>query len=176
MASDQDAAETVIEAMEDVAEVYGFRKSYARVYGTLYFQTDAQTMDELSDKTGFAKSTVSDALQKLEELHMVYSEKREGHGKTKFYQAEEDLEKAMKKIIDNQATDEIQIMLDALEEAKEQADEGSTEEEKIENLQDFYQKSRKIIGLFKKMPSGKVLSRISESLKTSLSRVSGKDS
>jgi DNA-binding transcriptional regulator GbsR (MarR family) len=168
MAEDLDPKETVIEAMEDVAEVYGFRKSYARIYGTLYFKTEAATMDEISEETDFAKSTVSDAMHKLEELHLAHSEKREGHGKTKFYTPEEDLEEAMKRFMDDQATNEIQIMLDALNEAEKQAEEGSVEEEKIKNLKNFYQKSKKMIGVFKKLPSGKTFSKITESLKNSL--------
>lgn len=168
MPENQEPKEIVIEAMEDVAEVYGFRKSYARIYGTLYFKTEAATMDEISNDTGFAKSTVSDAMHKLEDLHLAHSEKREGHGKTKFYTAEEDLEEAMKKFMEDQATNEIQIMLDALEEAEEQAEKGSVEEEKIKNLKNFYQKSKKMIGLFKKLPSGKTFSKITETLKNNL--------
>lgn len=176
MADSAEAREIVIDAMEDVAEVYGFRKSYARIYGTLYFSTEAMTMDQVSEETEFAKSTVSDALNKLEELHLAHSEKRDGYGKTKFYTAEEDLEEAMKKFMDDQATNEIQIMLDALEDAEEKAEAGSTDEEKIRNLKNFYEKSRKLIALFKKLPSGKTLSKATESLKNNLPRFSGKDS
>lgn len=176
MADKPNPQEIVIGAMDDVADVYGFRKSYAHIYGALYFSTEAMTMDELSRDTDFAKSTVSDALNKLEDLHLAHSEKREGHGKTKFFTAEEDLEEAMKKFMDDQATNEIQIMLDALEEAEEKAEKGSIEEKKIRNLKNFYEKSKKLITLFKKLPSGKTLAKATESLKSNLSRFSGKDS
>lgn len=168
MAEEHDAKETVIQAMEDVAQVYGMRESNARIYGTMYFKTEAMTMDQISSETGFAKSTVSDAMNELEEMYLVHSEKREGHGKTKFYTAEEDLEEVMQKFIENKATHEIEIMLEALEEAEEQTEKGSIEEDKIKNLKNFYQKSKKMLGLFKKLPSGKTISKISESLKSSL--------
>ncbi len=168
MSEEGDPVETVIQALEDVAEVYGFRESYARIYGTLYFQTEPTTMDELVDETGFAKSTVSDSLNALEELHMVYSEKKDGHGKTKFYTAEEDLEEVMQKFMENQASREIEIMLVALEEAKDQVDEDSTKYDKIENLESFYQRSKKFMKLMMKMPKGSKLSKITDKLKGTL--------
>ncbi|MFQ3307982.1 MAG: DNA-binding transcriptional regulator GbsR (MarR family) [Candidatus Nanohaloarchaea archaeon] len=170
MVEEQDPKEIVVEAMKDVAQVYGMRESYAQIYGTLYFKTEAMIMDELVEETGLAKSTISDALNELEEMYLVHSEKREGHGKTKFYTAEEDLEKVMKKFMDNQASNEIEIMLDALEEAEQKSEEGTTEQEKIKNLQEFYQKSRRLMKLFKKMPSGKTLSNVTSALKNTLTR------
>lgn len=170
MAEEQDAKETVVQAMEDVAQVYGMRESYARIFGNLYFKTEAITMDQIKEETGFAKSTISDALNELEEMYLVHSEKREGHGKTKFYTAEEDLEEVMRKFMENQATREIEIMLEALEEAEQKAETGSVEEEKIENLQDFYTKSKRLMKLFKKMPSGKTLTKVTSALKNTLTR------
>lgn len=168
MSREDDPVETVIQALEDVADVYGFRQSYARIYGTLYFQTEPTTMDELVEGTGFAKSTVSDALNALEELHMVYSEKKEGHGKTKFYTAEEDLEEVMQKFMENQASREIEIMLEALEEAKEQADDDSSEYRKIENLQSFYQRSKKFLKVMMKVPRGKKFSKLTDKIRNTL--------
>ena len=168
MTQEDDPVETVIQALEDVAEVYGFRQSYARIYGTLYFKTEPTTMDELVEETGFAKSTVSDALNALEELHMAYSEKKEGHGKTKFYTAEEDLEEVMQKFMENQASREMEIMLEALEEAKNQAEEDTSEYRKIENLQNFYQRSKKFMKVMMKMPKGSKFSKITDKIKNTL--------
>lgn len=176
MSENQDPEEIVIEALEDVADVYGFRQSYARIYGKLYFSKTAMTMDEISEETGFAKSTVSDAVNKLKDLYLAQSQKRDGFGKTKFYTAEEDLEKAMKKFMENQATEEIEIMLEALENANRHAEPGSVEERKIENMQDFYKKSKKLLGLFKKFPSGERFSKTLKALRSSILGVSGKDS
>jgi len=169
MSEDGDPKETVIQAMEDVASVYGFRESYARIYGTLYFQTAPTTMDELVDKTGFAKSTISDALNEMEKFHLVSSEKKKGHGKTKFYTAEEDLDEVMKKFMEDQVSNEVEIMLEALDEAKAQAEEGSPEQEKIEVLENFYQRSRKLMKLFKKLPKGEKLKQVTETIKDKLS-------
>lgn len=170
MSEQSDAKEIVIEAMGDVAQVYGMRESYAHIFGNLYFKTEAMTMDEISEETGFAKSTVSEAMNELETMHLVHSEKRKGHGKTKFYKAEQDLEEAMKKFMENQATNEVEIMLEALEEAEKKAEPGSIEEDKIKNLQDFYTKSKRFLKLFKKMPTGKTLNRATSALKNTLKR------
>jgi DNA-binding transcriptional regulator GbsR (MarR family) len=158
--------ETVIRAMERAADLYGMNQSYARMYGTLFFEGE-MTLDEISEETELSKSTVSRGMNKLEEMYLVQSSKKEGHGKTKFYTAEEDLEEAMMKLMENEGTREIEIMTEALEEAEQDFRERGDEEglEKVEKLQDFYSKTERFMRLMKKMPSGKAFDRLSNALK-----------
>lgn len=141
--------------MEKTANLYNMNESYARLYGTVYFGGE-MTLDELSEETGLSKSTVSRGMNALEDIYLVTSTKKEDRGKTKFYSAEEDLEDAMMELMENEATKEIEIMTEALDEAEQEFRERGDEEglEKVENLQDFYSRAEKFVGLMKKMPAG----------------------
>jgi DNA-binding transcriptional regulator GbsR (MarR family) len=158
--------EKVIQAMERAADLYGFNRSYARMYGMLYFHGEMK-LDQISEETGLSKSTVSRGMNKLEDMYLAHSEKKEGYGKTKFYTAEEDLEEAMMKMMENEGTREIEIMTEALDEAEQDFREMNDEEglEKVENLQKFYSRMDRFIGLMKKLPSGKAFDRLSSALK-----------
>lgn len=171
--NEESPEETVIHAMERAAELYGMNKSHARMYGTLYFQGE-MSLDEISSETGLSKSTVSRGMNRLEDLYLVQSGKKEGHGKTKFYTAEENLENAMMKLMDNEATREIEIMTEALDRAEEKFREKGDEEglKKVRNLQNFYSRAEKFLGLMKKLPSGKAFEKMQKALKTV---VPGKD-
>ncbi len=157
--------EKVIRAMERAADLYGLNESYARMYGTLYFSGE-MTLDEISDETELSKSTVSRGMNALEDLYLVHSRKKEGYGKTKFYTAEEDLEEAMMKLVENEASREIEIMTEALDEAEEEFRQRGDEEglEKVRNLQKFYGRAERFVGLMKRLPSGKAFERLSSAL------------
>ena len=157
--------ERVIKAFEQAARLYNFNDSYARLYGVLYFEGE-MTLDELSDETGFSKSTVSRGMNKLEDLYLVQSRKKEGMGKTRFFSAEEDLESAFMKMMENEGEREIEIMKEALGKAEKEMEENGDDEglEKVRNLKQFYSRSEKMLNLLKKMPSGKAVEKISNSL------------
>lgn len=157
--------ERVIQAFEQAASLYNFNESYARLYGILYFQGE-MTLDELSDETGFSKSTVSRVMKKLEELYLVQSRKKEEMGKTKFYSAEEDLESAFMKMMENEGQREIEIMKEALGKAEKEMKENGDDEglEKVRNLKQFYSRSERMLNLLKRMPSGKAVEKISKAL------------
>lgn len=157
--------ERVIQAFEQTAGLYNFNESYARMYGILYFVGE-MTLDQLSEETGFSKSTVSRGMNKLEDLYLVKSRKKEGMGKTRFYSAEEDLESAFMKMMENEGEREIEIMKEALGKAEQEMKEEGDEEglEKVRNLKRFYSRSEKMLNLLKRMPRGKAVQKISKAL------------
>lgn len=157
-----DPEEKVIRAMEKSADLYGYRKSYARMFGVLYFSEGEMTLDELSEKTGYARSTVSQGMNKLSNFYMVEKKKKDGEGKKLFYTANEDLEKMFMKLLENEVSREIEIMQDALEEAETEMAENGDQQglEKVRNLQKTYSKSERFINLLKKLPSGNFVDRI----------------
>lgn len=165
--------EKVIQALEKVADLYGFNDSYARLYGTLYFEGE-MTLDELSEETDLSKSTVSRCMSKIEDMYLAHSIKKEGEGKTKFYSAEEDLEGAMMKFMENEATREIEIMTEALEEAEKEFEERGDEKglEKVRNMKSFYTRAERFLALMRKLPSSDSFDSVFEALK---SAVPGKD-
>jgi DNA-binding transcriptional regulator GbsR (MarR family) len=168
--TDPGPEERVIQALEQAAELYNFNQSYARMYGVLYFNSGSMTLDQLTEETGFSKSTVSRGMNRLEDLYLVESRKKEGEGKKKFYEAEEDLEDAFMKMIRNEASREIEIMTEALEKAEEEMKEKEDKEglKKVRNMKEFYSRSEKIIKLLKNLPRGKFLKKFLKELKKSI--------
>lgn len=86
----ESARETVVEAMARSAEVYGLRRSYGRLYGILYYSPDARSLDDLVERSGYAKSTASTAMRALERFHVVHRRSIPGEGKRAFFEAERD--------------------------------------------------------------------------------------
>lgn len=105
-------------------------------------------------------------MNRLEELYLVQSGKKEGMGKTGFYSAEEDLESAFMKMMENEGEREIEIMEEALGKAeKEMKQKGDKQGlEKVRNLKTFYSRSEKMLNLLKRMPSGNAVEKISKAL------------
>lgn len=150
------AREEVIEAFERTAGVYGWSRSNGRLYGILFFSDEPMSLDELAEESGYARSTVSNAMNKMENLHAV--KRRSGDGRTVLFEAENDLEQVMQEFVRNKVRKEIDIMLRALENAEEEL-EGAGEEddlEKIRELEDIYRKSDKLVDAFLRMKSSKL--------------------
>jgi DNA-binding transcriptional regulator GbsR (MarR family) len=164
--------ERVIQALEQAAELYNFNQSYARMYGIIYFNTESMTLDQIADETGFSKSTVSRGMNRLEDLYLVESRKKEGEGKKKFYDAEEDLEEAFMKMVRNEASREIEIMKEALEKAEEDMKEKGDEEglRKVRNMKKFYSRSEKIVRLLKGLPSSGAFGKLYRGIRSVLKK------
>lgn len=144
------ARETVIEAMEHSADIYGFNRSYGRLYGILFFADEPVSLDELVEKSGYAKSTVSSAMKDMAQLHMVYRRSIPGEGKKAFYEAERDFWTIVQEFLRGEVQREISIMTRALEEADQQLQEAESEKadrhlEKIQELERMYSRSQKLV-------------------------------
>jgi DNA-binding transcriptional regulator GbsR (MarR family) len=142
------ARETVIEAMERSAELYGFKRSYARLYGILFFADDPLSMDELTERSDYAKSTVSTAMKALQRVHMVRRRSMPGEGKKAYFQAETDLWRVFRELLRQDVSREIEIMTDALDDAEtilEDADDERADRdlERVRKLQRVYEQSRR---------------------------------
>lgn len=170
--TDPGPEERVIQALEQAADLYNFNQSYARMYGALYFNTGSMTLDQITEETGFSKSTVSRGMNRLEDLYLVESHKKEGEGKKKFYDAEEDLEEAFMKVVRNEASREIEIMTEALEKAEEEMKEKGDEEglKKVRNMKKFYSRSEKIIKLLKSLPSSGAFGKVYKGIRSVLKK------
>lgn len=73
--------EEVIESFERSAEVYGLSRSAGRVYGVLYFSDEPLSLPELVEKTGYAKSTISNVTRRLTRIGMIRRRSSDGGGR-----------------------------------------------------------------------------------------------
>ena len=146
------AREEVIDAMARSAEVYGAKRSYGRLFGILYFAEDPLSLDDLVAKSGYAKSTVSTAMNTLERYYLVQRRSLPGEGKRAFFEAEDDFWYIFQQFLDQQVRREIEMMSRALE-ASETVLEGTDDEEaqadleKIQDLHRMYDRSETMVDI-----------------------------
>jgi len=146
------AREEVIEAMARTAEVWGAKRSYGRLFGVLYFADEPRSLDDLTDESGYAKSTVSTAMSTLERFHLVRRRSLPGEGKKAFFEAETDLWYVLQQFFQNEVSREIRIMSRALDSAAEQLEAADGERaqrdlEKVRKLQHLYDRAEQFLSL-----------------------------
>ncbi|WP_435186059.1 GbsR/MarR family transcriptional regulator [Halobellus sp. EA9] len=146
----EQAREEVIQALERSAEVYGLNQSYGRLYGVLFFENEPLSLDELVEESGYAKSTVSTAMQKLNRLHLVHRRSVPGEGKKAFYEAETDFWHVVQKFLQHEVRREIDVMTRALDSAADRLDGVDDEQaqadlERIESLRTMYDRSERLL-------------------------------
>lgn len=151
--SDADAArEEVIEAMARSMEVYGANRSYGRLYGILFFAEEPVSLDELSEESEYAKSTVSTAMSTLERLHLIHRRSVPGEGKKAYFEAETDLWYVLQEFMNHEAMREIRVMSRALDSAAETFENAESAKaqrdlEKVRKLQRLYDRGEQLVGL-----------------------------
>lgn len=148
----EEARETVIEAMERSADIYGLNRSYGQLYGLLFFADRPVSLDTLVTESGYAKSTVSTAMRDMERLHLVYRRSLPGEGKKAFYEAERDFWTVVQEFLRREVQREISIMTSALDEAEatlEAVDQEQAQKdlEKIRQLEQMYDHSQRLVSL-----------------------------
>lgn len=148
----EDAREDVIEAIERSAEIYGLNRSYGRLYGILFFEDELVSLDELVEKSGYAKSTVSTAMQKMDRLHLVHRRTVPGEGKKAFYEVENDFWHVAQEFLRREVQHEIHVLTRALESAEtrlEQADDerANTDLERVRTLKRTYERGQTLVNL-----------------------------
>jgi DNA-binding transcriptional regulator GbsR (MarR family) len=134
------------------AEVYGAKRSYGRLYGILFFEDEALSLDELVEHSEYAKSTVSTAMNTLDRYHMVRRRSVSGEGKKAFYEAETDFWYIFQQFLQQEVQREIQIMSRALDDAIKTLEASDSEQaerdlEKLRELRSLYQRGEKLIGV-----------------------------
>jgi DNA-binding transcriptional regulator GbsR (MarR family) len=142
----------VIEAFERSAEVWGMNRSYGRLYGILYFADDPLSLDDLVAESGYAKSTVSTAMQKMDRLHFAHRRSVPGEGKKVFYEAERNFWRIAQQFLKHEVKREIDIMSRALESAATELEAADDERaqrdlEKIQSLQSIYDRSDRLVDM-----------------------------
>ncbi|MFC3477345.1 GbsR/MarR family transcriptional regulator [Halobacterium litoreum] len=157
------ARERVIEGFERSAEIYGLSRSYGRLYGILYFAHEPQSLDELADESGFAKSTVSTAMKELERFHMVHRRSISGEGKKAFFEAERDFWRIVQEFLNREVRREIETMTRALDEAEAafedaDSDRAAKDLERVRDLQRVYDQSEAFVNLVTRAPTGRLRS------------------
>lgn len=160
-----EAREEVIEAMARSIEMYGANQSYGRLYGILFFAEEPMSLDTLTKESGYAKSTVSTAMNTLERVHMVHRQSIPGEGKKAYFEIETDFWYVFQQLLNQEVMREIQIMRRALDSAAETLAETDTEKaqrdlDKIRKLQRLYTRGEQLVELLTNQSLDRLISML----------------
>ena len=145
MSADDVAAirEDVIETMERSAEVYGLSRSAGRVYGVLFFADNFLSIPELVERTGYAKSTISNVTRQLTRIGLIHRRSSEGGGRRVEFEPETDLWFVIQEAFNQYLAREMGITQRTLDRAQDrlaalEQDRAEHDRERIAELQETY--------------------------------------
>lgn len=143
--------EEVISTFEQSAEAYGLNRSAGRVYGVLFFSNEPLSIPELVDKTGYAKSTISNVTRKLTRIGLIHRRSSDGGGRRVHFVPETDFWRVINDVFQQYVHREMKITqrtltqsLDTLEEMDEQA---PVVQDRLRNLTATYRDLHRLLEL-----------------------------
>jgi DNA-binding transcriptional regulator GbsR (MarR family) len=99
----------VIDALGEVASSWGYNEVIGRMYGTMFFSDAPLGLDDIADRLGISKATVSLNIPTLENLHMIRRVWRKGERK-RFYEAERDFSRIIGTMINTIIRQEVSVV------------------------------------------------------------------
>lgn len=169
--SDEELAairEDVIESIERSAEVYGLSRSAGRVYGVLYFADEPLSIPELVERTGYAKSTISNVTRRLTRIGMIHRRSSAGGGRRVRFDPESDLWFVVQDVFRQYVNREMELAQRTLEGALDDFDdlEGSDAEadrERVEELAGTYDELQTLLAMATNHSPGELIEALQES-------------
>jgi len=113
----EEIRDLIIQPMAENMDLYGISDSIGRLYGTLYFSNQPLSLDELREKLGMSKTSMSTGVRTLLESNMVNKVWRKGVRKD-LYQAQTDWYKIFFDYFSTKWDRDIENNLDTLKVAK----------------------------------------------------------
>src|SRR5213083_1286457 len=94
----EEARDRLINGLGRISDFWGFGKIMGQLYGVLYLNAEALTLDQMAAELGVSKGNVSVNIRGLERLGMVHRSWRRGDRKD-YYEAETDFWKIVRDIM-----------------------------------------------------------------------------
>lgn len=119
------ARQPLLDALAQAFALYGWPEITGRLFGLLYLEAGVLSQDELGERLGVSKATVSTNVRSLEILHLVHrargSEETESSGGRPrvYYQAERDFLKVAQELLRHNARRELELMERGLSESQQ---------------------------------------------------------
>ncbi|WP_181347627.1 GbsR/MarR family transcriptional regulator [Thalassobacillus sp. CUG 92003] len=120
-ASIEEAKGLVVDSIAETIDLYGVTRSAGTLYGTMYFEED-MTLDEMREKLGMSKPSMSTGVKKLQDYNIVKQTFRKGTRKQTFV-AEKDFFQFFANFFAKKWMREAKINLDAIKRAQRELDE-----------------------------------------------------
>jgi len=154
----------IIDELAKVSEKWGLAGIFGRIHGVLIFSNKPMGLDEISKRSGYSKSSVSQSIKLLENIGNVKRTKVSGTKKILF-EAERDISLNIKKYMESTLNYEIIPMLANIDKTEtkyktlmEKTDNEKTQREieedikKLETLKNSYKKCKKYLTIIKDTP------------------------
>ncbi|MFC7319647.1 choline uptake/conversion transcriptional regulator CudC [Halobacillus campisalis] len=119
-ASFEQAKALVIDSIAETMDLYGVTRSAGNLYGTMYFGND-MTLDEMREKLGMSKPSMSTGVKKLQDYNIVKQTFRKGTRRQTFA-AEKDFFQFFANFFAKKWLREARINLDAIHKAQQELD------------------------------------------------------
>lgn len=143
----ENAKDLVVDSIAETMDLYGVTRSVGTLYGTMYLEGD-MTLDEMRERLGMSKPSMSTGVKKLQEFNIVKKTFRKGKRK-QTYIAEKDFFHFFSNFFSKNWEREVKINLEAIADAQQQlqtildAPESSEEiKEEAGELFDFLERSK----------------------------------
>ncbi|MFQ6136994.1 MAG: GbsR/MarR family transcriptional regulator [Candidatus Hydrothermarchaeales archaeon] len=154
----------IIDDLAKVSERWGLSGVLGRIYGTLIFSNEAVGLDEISKRSGYSVSSISQNIRLLENIGNVKRTKKPGSKKVLF-EAERDISKNIQKYMESTLNFEIVPMLSNIDRTKAKYKKllGNAKDEKmrkeiqedlikLEYLKNSYKTAKRYLTLLKNTP------------------------
>lgn len=123
----------VVDSLAETMDLYGVTRSAGTLYGTMYFEGD-MTLDEMREKLGMSKPSMSTGVKKLQEFDIVKNTFRKGSRKHT-YVAERDFFRFFSNFFTEKWKREVKVNLDAMKRAQSELESVMNNDEVEESLQ-----------------------------------------
>ncbi|MFD1018627.1 choline uptake/conversion transcriptional regulator CudC [Thalassobacillus hwangdonensis] len=112
----EEAKSYVIDSIAETMDLYGVTRSAGTLYGTMYFEKD-MTLNEMRDKLGMSKPSMSTGVKKLQDYDIVKKTFRKG-SRRQTYIAEKDFFQFFSNFFSVKWNREVKINTDAIKKAQ----------------------------------------------------------
>ena len=148
---DQDIIKEISDEIGKASDMIGLPNSIGKVWSTLYFNK-GMTQEELSGNIGCSVGSVSQAINFLERVGLIYASGKDG--RKHIYTAEADIQKVKKIQMENALRFYISPMCDLLN-SRASAIQDKDLKNKVNKLKNFYSKTGFVMNVILKTPFGK---------------------
>jgi len=146
----------IIDLFVDGVRVIGLPKSIGEIYGMLFLSKEPLAFDDLVNRLGISKGSVSQGLRALRQIGAV-RESLNGNGRRTYYEPEIQLKRLVGGFIREQVVPHLDsgtTKLAALNDAIGELDDGEHREfldERLERLEHWFKRSRLILPLLQRV-------------------------
>jgi DNA-binding transcriptional regulator GbsR (MarR family) len=112
--------DSMLDGLGQLADYFGFSKVMGQLYGTLLLSADPLCLDDMMERLGISKASVSMNMRTLEHLGMVRQVwVRGGSGRRKYYEAETDFWQIFSNVVSGREMRDVERALAVMEDNKE---------------------------------------------------------